>query len=126
MKGRDFGCVLRTFADVLDVAGAPVARDQIVRFAAVFHAHPTSRVADLARRVSALGMAGSVGSPSLGDVPCLLAALKSFLDKTAKRNVLTDADAIEKLLRDRASMEIEAIVRITTPAASPRRPTTRR
>ncbi len=38
MKGRDFGCVLRTFADVLDVAGAPVARDQIVTFAAVFDA----------------------------------------------------------------------------------------
>ncbi len=88
MKCRDFGRVLKTFADVLDVAGAPAARDQIVTFAAVFDAHPTSRVSDLARRVSALGMAGSVGSPSLGDVACLLAALKSFLDKTAKSTVL--------------------------------------
>jgi hypothetical protein len=121
MKCRDFGRVLRTFADVLDVAGAPAARDQIVTFADVFDAHPTSRVSDLARRVSALGMAGSVGSPSLGDVACLLSALKGFLDKTAKSTVLTDVDAVEKLLRDRASMELGAFVRMTTEAVAPRR-----
>jgi hypothetical protein len=126
MKCRDFGCVLRTFADVLDVAGAPAARDQIVTFAAVFDAHPTSSVSDRARRVAALGMVGSMGSPSLGDVARLLSALKGFLDKTAKSTVLTDLDAIEKLLRDRASMELAAFVRITTEAASPRRPTTGR
>ncbi len=126
MKCRYFGCVLRTFADVLDVAGAPVARDQIVTFAAVFDAHPTSSVSDLARRLAALDGAGSMGSPSLGDVACLLSALKGFLDKTAKSAVLTDVDAIEKLLRDRASMELGAFVRITTAPASPRRPTTGR
>src|SRR5260370_30234944 len=120
MKCRDFGRVLKTFADVLDVAGAPAASDKIVMCEAVFDAHPTSRVSDLARRVSALGMAGSVGSPSLGDVACLLSALKGFLDKTAKSTVLTDVDAIEKLLRDRASMEIGTFVRMATEAASPR------
>jgi hypothetical protein len=124
MKCRDFGCVLRTFAGVLDVAGAPAARDQIVTFAAVFDAHPTSRVSDLARRVSALGMAASVGSPSLGDVACLLSALKGLLGKTAKSTVVTDVDAIEKLLRDRASLELGAFVRMTTEAASPHHPTT--
>jgi hypothetical protein len=126
MKCRDFGCVLRTFADVLDVAGAPVARDQIVMFAAVFDAHPTSSVSDLARRLAALGVAGSVGSPSLGDVACLLSALKGLLGKTAKSTVLADVDAIEKLLRDRAPMELAAFVQITSQAASPRRPTTKR
>jgi hypothetical protein len=126
MKCRDFGCVLRTFADVLDVAGAPVARDQIVMFAAVFDAHPTSSVSDLARRLAALGVAGSVGSPSLGDVACLLSALKGLLGKTAKSTVLADVDAIEKLLRDRAPMELAAFVQITSQAASPRRPTTGR
>jgi len=126
MKGRDFGCVLRTFADVLDVAGAPVARDQIVMLAAVFDAHPTSSVSDLARRVAALGMAGSMGSPSSGDVACLLSALKGLLSKTAKSAVLADVDAVEKVLRDHASMELAAFVRITTQAASPRRPTTGR
>src|SRR5215470_6315266 len=125
MKCRDFGCVLRTFADVLHVAGAPLARDQIVTFAAVFDAHPTSRVSDLARRLTALGVSGSMGSPSLGDVACLLSALKGLLDKTAKSTVLADVDAIEKLLRDRASMELGAFVRMTTQAASPRRPITR-
>jgi hypothetical protein len=122
MKCRDFGCVLRTFADVLDVAGAPVARDQIVMFAAVFDAHPMASVADLAKRVAALDVAGSMGSPSLDDVACLLSALKGFLSKTAKSTLLTDVDAIEKLLRDRASMELGAFVRITTQAASPGRP----
>jgi hypothetical protein len=123
MKCRDFGSVLRTFADVLDVAGAPVARDQIVTFAAVFDAHPASGVSNLARRLAALGVAGSAGSPSLGDVACLLSALKGLLDKTAKGTVLADVEAIEKLLRDRATMELGAFVRMTTQAASPRRPT---
>jgi hypothetical protein len=126
MMCRDFGGVLRTFADVLDVAGAPVARDQIVMFAAVFDAHPTASVAGLARRLAALGVAGSVGSPSLGDVACLLSALKGFLTKTAKSTVLTDVEAIEKLLRDRAAMELGAFVRITTQAASARDPATGR
>jgi len=126
MKCRDFGSVLRTFADVLDVAGASVARDQIVTFAAVFDAHPTSSVSDLVRRLAALGVAGSMGSPSLGDVARLLSALKGFLNKTAKTTVLTDVDAIEKLLRDRASMELAAFVRITTQAAPPHRPATGR
>lgn len=126
MKCGDFGGVLKTFADVLDIAGAPAARDQIVTFAAVFDAHATLRVSDLARRVSALGVAGSAGSPSLGDVACLLSALKGFLSKTAKSTVLADVDAIEKLLRDRAAMELAAFVRMTTQAASARRPTTGR
>jgi hypothetical protein len=126
MKCRDFGCVLRTFADVLDVACAPAARDQIVTFAAAFDAHPTSSVADLARRVAALGMVGSMGSPSLGDVARLLSALNGLLGKTAKSTVLADVDAVEKLLRDRASMELAAFVRITTQAASHRRSATGR
>src|SRR5713101_5093166 len=123
MKCRDFSSVLRAFADLLDVAGAPVARDQIVMFAAVFDAHPASSVSDFAKRIAALRVAGSTGSPSLGDVACLLAALTSFLNKTAKSTVLIDVSAIEKLLRDRASMELGAFVRIATEAASPRRPT---
>jgi hypothetical protein len=126
MKCRDFGGVLRTFADVLSVAGAPAARDQIVTFAAVFDAHPTSSVADLARRVAALGVVGSMGSPSLGDVASLLSALKGLLGKTAKTTVLTDVEAIERLLRDRAAMELGAFVRKITRTASPRRPATGR
>jgi hypothetical protein len=121
MKCRDFGRVLKTFADVLDVAGAPAARDQIVTFAAVFDAHPTSSISDLVGRLAALSGAGSTGSPSLGDVACLLSALRGFLNKTAKSTVLTDVDAIEKLLRDRASMGLAAFVQIATEVASPRR-----
>ncbi len=120
MKCRDFGSILRAFADLLDVAGAPLARDQIVMFAAVFDAHPASSVSDLAKRIAALRVPESTGSPSLGDVARLLTALKSFLDKTAKSTVLTDVTAIEKLLRDRASMELGAFVRMATEAASPR------
>jgi len=126
MKCRDFSSVLRTFADVLDVAGAPVARDQIVMFAAVFEAHPTSSVSDLAKRIAALRAAGSTGRPSLGDVARLLSALKSFLNKTAKSAVLTDVDAVEKVLRDRASTELGAFVRVAAEAAASRRPTLER
>jgi hypothetical protein len=65
MKCRDFSAVLRTFADLLDAAGALVARDQIIMFAVVFDAHPTSSVSDLAKRIGALRGTGTAGSPSL-------------------------------------------------------------
>jgi len=126
MKCRDFNSALRAFADVLDVAGAPVARDQIAMFATVFDAHPTSSVSDLAKHIATLPEAGSTGSPSLGDVASLLSALKSFLNKIAKTTVLTDVSAIEKPLRDRASMEIGAFVRMTTEAATPHLSTKKR
>ncbi len=116
MKCRDFSSILRTFADILDVVGAPVARDQIVMFAGVFDAYPTSSVSELTKRIAALPEAA--GRPSLGDLANLLSALKSFLDKTAKSTVLTDVTAIEKLLRDRASMELGAFVRMATEAAA--------
>ena len=117
---------LRTFADVLDVADAPVARNQILTFAAVFDAHPASSVADLAKRIAALCVAGPAGNPNLDDVARLLSALKSCLDKTAKSAVLTDISAVEKLLRDRASMQIGAFVRMATEAAAPHRSTSKR
>jgi hypothetical protein len=122
MKCRDFSAVLRTFADLLDAAGAPVARDRIVMFAAVFDAHPTSSVSDLAKRIGALRGTASAESPSLGDVARLLSALKSVLDKTAKATVLTDLNAVEKFLHDRASIELGAFVRLATEAAAPPRP----
>jgi hypothetical protein len=122
MECRDFSAVLRTFADLLDAAGAPGARDRIAMFAAVFDAHPTSSVCDLAKRIGALRGTASTGSPSLGDVARLLSALKSVLNKTAKATVLTDLNAIEKLLRDRASMDLGAFVRLATEAAAPPRP----
>jgi hypothetical protein len=123
MKCRDFSAVLKTFADLLDAAGALGARDQIVMFAAVFDAYPMSSVADLVKRIFTLrGGTESAGSPSLGDVARLLSALKSVLNKTAKATVLTDLNAIEKFLHDRASMELGAFVQMATEAAAPPRP----
>jgi hypothetical protein len=126
MKCRDFGAVLRTFADVLDAAGALAARDHILIFAAAFDADPTSSVSDLAKRIAALREAGPAGSPNLSDVAHLLSALKSFLNKTAKAPVLTDVNAVEKLLRDRASMKVSAFVQMATEAAAPRATTRKR
>jgi hypothetical protein len=126
MRCRDFSAVLRTFANVLDVAGAPVARDQIVMFSAVFDAHATSSVSDLAKRIAAIHGAESAGGPSLSDIARLLSALTSFLNKTAKATVLTDISVIEELLRDRASMGIGAFVRMVTEAAVPPGPTRKR
>ncbi len=126
MKCQDFGSILRAFANMLDVAGAPVARNQVTTFAAVFDAHPAASVSGLAKRVATLDVSGSTGGPSLGDVAPLLSALKSFLNKTAKSTVLNDVSTIEKLLHDRASMEISAIVRMRTEAAASRRSTKKR
>jgi hypothetical protein len=67
-------------------------------------------------------VAASTGGPGLGDVARLLSALKGFLNKTAKATVLTDVGAIEKLLHDRASMELSTFVRMATETASPHHP----
>jgi hypothetical protein len=91
-------------------------------FAAVFDADPTLRVSDLAKRIGALPVAGSAGSPTLGDVARLLSALKGFLSRTARGAVVSDVGAIEKLLHERASMELSAFVRLATAAAASRRP----
>src|SRR5215831_16357521 len=122
MKCQDFSSVLRTYADVLDLAGEPVARDQTVMFAAVFDADPTLSVTDLAKRIASLPVAGSAGSPTLGDVARRLSALKGFLSKTAKSTVLSEVGAVEKLLHERASMELAAFARMATAAAACRRP----
>src|SRR3981081_1901439 len=106
MKSGDFSSVLRTFADMLDAAGASAARDQIIMFAAAFDAEPNSSVSNFAKRIASLPAAGGTGSPSLGDLARLMSALKGLLSKTAKASVLTDVNSVEKLLRDRASMEI--------------------
>jgi hypothetical protein len=122
MKCRDFGSVLKTFADMLDVAGAPIARDRITMFVAAFDADPTSSVSDFAKRMALLGKAGGSSSPNLSDVDRLLSGLKGVLNKTAKTTVLTDVNTIEKLLRDRPSMEIDAFVRMAVEASANRRP----
>jgi hypothetical protein len=122
MKCRDFSSVLRTYADVLDLAGERVARDQMVTFAAVFDADPTLSVIDLAKRIAALPVAGSGGSPTLRDVARPLSALKGFLSRTNNRTVLSDFGAVEKLLHERASMELAAFVRMATAAVAFRRP----
>jgi hypothetical protein len=118
MKCRELGAALRAFAGMLEVAGAPAARDRIVMFAAVFDAHPALSVSDLAKRIAALGAAGPAGNPSLGDAAPPLSAVKSFLDKTARTATLSDLTAIEELLHDRASMELGAFVRMATAAAA--------
>jgi hypothetical protein len=130
MKCRDFSAALGALADVLHTAGAPAARDQIAMFATVFDACPASSVSDLTKRLAALSGGQSAGSPSLGnslgDVARLLSVLKGFLDKIAKGAVLADIDAVEKLLQDRASMELRAFVRSATEAVASRRPARKR
>src|SRR5262245_45671151 len=126
MKSRDFGSILRTFANVLNAGGAPDARDRIQVFAAIFDIDPALNVSELAKRIASLPTSGYAGQPSLGDIARLLSALKDLLSKTAKAAVLTDLNSIEKLLPDRASMEIGAFVRMAAEAGAPRRPSVRR
>jgi hypothetical protein len=123
MKSQDFSSILRTFADVLDVARAPAAREQIKAFAAIFDVEPSISVSALAKRIASLKGTGHDGNPSLGDIARLLSALNGLLNHTAKSAVLNDVKSIEKLLYDRASMEISAFVRMASEPAVPRRPT---
>ena len=124
MKCQDFSSILKAFAEMLDTAGAVAARDRIVMFAPLFDATPTSKVSDLVDRIASLPRPGHTGSPTLRDVGVLLSALKVLLNKTSKTTVLTDISSIETILRDRASIEIGAFVRmVTEAAAAPRRQT---
>jgi hypothetical protein len=121
MRSQDFSYILRTFADVLNAAGARAAYDQIIMFSAAFDADPKLSVSTLLKRVTLLTGSGHAGSPSLGDVARLLSALEGLFRDTAKSGVLNDLKSVERLLRDRASMEISAFVSITTGAAAPLR-----
>lgn len=123
MKSQDFGAALRAFAEVLDVAGVRDARDQIVTFATIFAAAPTSTVSAVVKILSPLPTSGNSGAPSLGDVARLLSALQGLLGKTAKAGVVADIDSVAGLLRDRASMELGAFVRMATEATSAKRST---
>jgi hypothetical protein len=119
MQSREFSAILRQFADVLDAAGATVARDQIAMFATAFDGGPASSVSDFARRITSLPGPGRAGSPSLGDLARLISALSGLLSKTAKKSVLTDLDTIQKLLLDRPSTEIGAFVSMATEILAP-------
>jgi hypothetical protein len=118
MKCRDFSAALRAFADLLDIAGAPVARERIILFAAAFDAHATSKISHLVKNLAALPRTASAGNRRLGEVARLLSALKSVLNKTSDSAMLTDLSAIEKLLADRASMEPGAFVQMVAGAAA--------
>jgi hypothetical protein len=61
-----------------------------------------------------------VRSTNLGGVVRLLSALKGVLKKSAKAGVLTDISAIEKVLQDRASMDIDEFVRLAREVMTPR------
>src|SRR5215470_19748855 len=113
MKCRDFGAILRKFADVLHVAGAEAARNQTLNFATVFDAHSTLSVSQFVTRIAELHQAELTSKPSLGDLAPLLSALKSFLAATAKPAVLADLHAVEALSRDRGSIAISALAQTT-------------
>jgi hypothetical protein len=126
MKSQDLGAVLRGFAGIFDVAGSREARDQIMAFAAVFDAAPTSPISTVVKRLDSLPTTEHSGCPNLGDVARLLSALQGLLGKTAKAAVVTDINLIERLASDRASMEIGAFVRMATEALRTKPTTSRR
>jgi hypothetical protein len=123
MKSKDLAAVLRTFADIFDVAGSREARDQITTFAAVFDAAPTSPVSTVVKRLDSLPTVEHSGRPNLGDVARLLSALQGLLGNAGKAGVVTDINLIERLSRDRAPMEIRAFVHLGTEALRAKRST---
>jgi hypothetical protein len=126
MKSQDLGATLRAFAGILDVAGSRQARDQMTTFAAIFDVAPTSAVSTVVKGLDSLPTSQNSGSPNLGDIARLLSALQGLLDKTAKAGVVTDINLIERLSRDRASMEIRAFVHMGTETLRAKRTTRRR
>ena len=123
MKSQDLGAALRAFAAIFNAAGAREARDHITAFAAIFDAVPTSPVSSVVKRLDSLPTLEHPGSPNLGDVARLLAALQGLLGQMAKAGVVADINLIERLSRDRASTEIRAFVNIGTDALRTKRTT---
>jgi hypothetical protein len=123
MKSQDLGAALRAFAAIFDAGGSREARDQITAFAAVFDAAPTSPVSAVVQRLDSLPTLEHPGTPNLGDVARLLSVLQGLLGETAKAGVVTDVNLIERLSRDRASMEIRAFVNLGTQALRAKRTT---
>ncbi|HMA73693.1 MAG TPA: hypothetical protein VKP67_19750 [Xanthobacteraceae bacterium] len=123
MKSTELGTALRAFAGILDAAGARQARDQIAAVTPLFDAAPTSTVSAVMKGLGVLPASDNPGSPNLGDVARLLSSLQGLLRETAKASVVKDIDLFERLLRDRAPMEIRAFVSMGTEALGAKRTT---
>jgi hypothetical protein len=126
MNCKEFSSVLDALARALDATGAFAARDQIKQFAKVFDAAPQSKVSNLAKCIASFPDSATTGSPNLGDIARLLSAFSDLFSKTAKSAVLTDLDIIQKLLRNRDSIEINALTKMVTDAPAPNRSVRRR
>jgi hypothetical protein len=119
MKSQEFGAVLKAFADMIAIAGAQRAHDQMIAFAAIFDATPTAKMPDVAKRLNGLPTSGQSGVPSVGDIARLLEALRNFLDVTSKKSsALKDIDSIEPVLRGRNSIGLSAFVLMATDVPS--------
>ncbi len=120
MKSGEFSSILGAYAEMLGTAGAAASQAQIVKIAAVFEVEASSPVGSLAKRLATVPTSGTVSSTNLGGVVRLLSALKGVLKKSAKAGVLADISAIEKVLQDRASMDIDEFVRLAGDVMTPR------
>jgi hypothetical protein len=120
VKSGEFSSLLGAYADMLETAGAADARAQIVKLAAIFEIDPSSTVVALAKRLATVPTSGTASGTNLSGVVRLLAALKEVLGQAAKAGVLADISAIEKVLRDRASMDIDGFVQLGREAMAPR------
>ena len=121
MRSQEFGSVLSRFVEVLAIAGAEAAHNQIKTFSTIFDADPKLSVSALAKRISSFNDLGHAGSPNLGDVVRMLSALEALLANTAKSTVLADFEIVGQLLRNRASMELSSFVQLVIEPAVPRR-----
>jgi hypothetical protein len=77
-----------------------------------------SKISGVVKNLAALPRTAFTGHPRLAEVARLLSALKSVLHRSARRAVLTDISAIEKLVADRASMDLGAFVQVIAGATA--------
>jgi hypothetical protein len=112
VKCGEFSQILGAYAEMLLTAGAAASQTQLVKFAAVFAMNPSATVATLAKQLATVPTSETVSSTNLGRVLRLVSALRALLEKAAKADALADISAIEKVLQNRSSMDIDEFVRL--------------
>jgi len=104
MKSKDFAAVLIKFADVLGAADSRHTETAIRMLATIFDVAPTATVADVLKRLSAVGTELGGGHPTIQASLTIVRQLHNLMTGQAKATLLGDISALEAFLVEHSNV----------------------
>ena len=114
MKSGEFANVLKGLAEMLGLAGAHVASDQLAALAKAFDAAPASSVSDAVKRLGQCPTSPMADDATLGELSRYLAPLAKVFALGGKAALVADFEAIQQLLQHCSSLTLGALVNYAT------------